>query len=182
MVDSSTYAFEEACANGLVNLARRIKYIYEINIWRDDGRAFLEACVRGHTEIVKMFYEFDKRIFIEKDITHAFNMACHNNHINVALFIVSNSWNKRFYVTIEEGFIVDYGVRETMKYVAWKEIDKAEDCPVCMEKKADVLTDCNHQFCRGCIEKWYQDKKNCPLCRNNIKTVQFLKLYKQTTL
>lgn len=182
MASTASYAFEEACVNGLSNLARQINNLYRVDIWRNDGAAFFEACARGHTEIIKLYHEINPRFFEEKDVTYGFNLACHNNHINIALFIASMSWTRRYYVTIEEGYIVDHGVRETLKYVAWKEIDKAEDCPVCLEKKSDVVTDCNHQFCRGCIETWYKDKKNCPLCRNHIKTVQFLKLYKKTSL
>jgi len=43
-----------------------------------------------------------------------------------------------------------------------------DTCPICLEdKKFEVLSSCNHMFCKQCMEK-YVDKKNikCPICRN----------------
>ena len=28
--------------------------------------------------------------------------------------------------------------------------------------------ECNHQFCKECLNKWYNNKETCPYCRNFI--------------
>ena len=55
------------------------------------------------------------------------------------------------------------------------EIDDNENsCPICfnkIQKKDLCITECNHTFCKGCIDTWWDKKKLpiCPMCRNNIK-------------
>ncbi|KAM4600558.1 tripartite motif containing 35-28 [Polymixia lowei] len=39
-------------------------------------------------------------------------------------------------------------------------------CPVCQEIYRDpVLLSCSHSFCRDCLERSWQHKKKCPVCR-----------------
>ena len=45
-------------------------------------------------------------------------------------------------------------------------------CPVCMNDITDeeqCITECNHNFCKGCIHMWF-DRGNftCPSCRGEI--------------
>jgi hypothetical protein len=59
------------------------------------------------------------------------------------------------------------------------------DCSICLTKSAkcrfswsppkgvhtnesDIITDCNHQFCKSCIDNWINrnNKNSCPYCRN----------------
>jgi hypothetical protein len=51
----------------------------------------------------------------------------------------------------------------------------AEDCAVCMTnvKKGDTLTtNCNHSFCKGCLNRWMRPSSNgnrkCPACRSDV--------------
>lgn len=42
-------------------------------------------------------------------------------------------------------------------------------CPICDEKKIEIILECRHAFCEKCIETWLFDKKNsCPMCRIEI--------------
>jgi len=44
-------------------------------------------------------------------------------------------------------------------------------CPVCYEnfqEKSIIKTDCGHCFCFGCVKKFTENNKNCPMCRNHI--------------
>ena len=45
-------------------------------------------------------------------------------------------------------------------------------CSVCLQSKGTTLfcqTDCHHEFCKECLDKWFDAKKrSCPLCRKNI--------------
>jgi len=44
------------------------------------------------------------------------------------------------------------------------------NCPICLEEMNEIhKTECNHEFCNQCIEKWLEDHYNCPLCRHKLK-------------
>jgi hypothetical protein len=36
--------------------------------------------------------------------------------------------------------------------------------------ESDIITDCNHQFCKSCIDNWINrnNKNSCPYCRNHV--------------
>jgi hypothetical protein len=42
------------------------------------------------------------------------------------------------------------------------------ECKICLENKIEVITPCNHHFCKDCIYRWYEIKKTCPICRTEI--------------
>lgn len=51
-------------------------------------------------------------------------------------------------------------------------------CPICL--KDNILenniytTNCNHIFCKSCIEKWFnKGKKTCPMCIQNIISYKY---------
>jgi hypothetical protein len=51
------------------------------------------------------------------------------------------------------------------------EIDNEQDCScsICLiDKIANCQTNCRHNFCKSCIEKWMENKNSCPMCRKNI--------------
>ena len=46
------------------------------------------------------------------------------------------------------------------------------DCSICLsniEKSNDCLTNCNHFFCKECLNKWLKHNLTCPMCRVEIK-------------
>ena len=65
------------------------------------------------------------------------------------------------------------GIEEKLGNLTQFISDCKEDvkCPVCLNIIIDpVITECEHQFCDFCIEKWLNfNKKACPTCRHNIK-------------
>jgi hypothetical protein len=43
-----------------------------------------------------------------------------------------------------------------------------EDCPICLEniiEENKVKSECNHTFCKTCLEIALENKDNCPMCR-----------------
>lgn len=48
----------------------------------------------------------------------------------------------------------------------------SDECPICMDQKANVVTPCGHQFCKECVYTWGDVKGTCPMCRE-----QFLKIF-----
>lgn len=53
--------------------------------------------------------------------------------------------------------------------VTLSKTDVLEECPICYDKKVSIITNCNHKFCKECIEQLYRIKSNiiCPICRKN---------------
>jgi Ring finger domain len=61
--------------------------------------------------------------------------------------------------------------------IRWKRLGQgrcmfADDCPVCLEKKATMRTQCGHVFCSGCIMKVCMVKPVCPYCRESVRGLQ----------
>ncbi|CAE6432992.1 unnamed protein product [Rhizoctonia solani] len=51
-------------------------------------------------------------------------------------------------------------------------------CALCLEERtATTSTECGHLFCWGCIVGWGDEKAECPLCRQSLKTTRLLPLY-----
>jgi hypothetical protein len=55
--------------------------------------------------------------------------------------------------------------------------DESEySCPICYDDIKDniYITNCNHKFCKKCINKWFNNKINvtCPLCRTIILNIE----------
>ncbi|XP_076028124.1 nuclear factor 7, brain-like [Genypterus blacodes] len=39
-------------------------------------------------------------------------------------------------------------------------------CPVCREIFKDpVLLSCSHSFCKACVQRWWREKSQCPVCK-----------------
>ncbi len=57
-----------------------------------------------------------------------------------------------------------------------------KECPICLKDFDDnniSITDCNHEFCNICLNKWLdRNRIDCPKCRQNIK---YFKLNDTTT-
>ncbi|XP_061890904.1 tripartite motif-containing protein 12A-like [Entelurus aequoreus] len=51
---------------------------------------------------------------------------------------------------------------------------EALQCPSCLEVFKDpVMLPCSHSFCRSCVERWWEGKKDrsCPLCRTQCRSM-----------
>jgi len=49
-----------------------------------------------------------------------------------------------------------------------KIIAEDKECVICKVNDINIQTNCNHNFCRECINEWYDKHKTCPCCRKNI--------------
>jgi hypothetical protein len=52
-----------------------------------------------------------------------------------------------------------------------------QSCPICLEhikEEEQSILNCNHIFCKKCIDEYIHKKKNtCPLCRGEIKNYSY---------
>ena len=47
------------------------------------------------------------------------------------------------------------------------------ECPICLTNTELCTTNCNHNFCLDCLQKWLKKKKTCPNCRKRIETFTY---------
>ena len=52
------------------------------------------------------------------------------------------------------------------------ETDKTDSCSICYDKitstTGKTILSCNHMFHLNCIVTWFQQKTECPMCRNKL--------------
>jgi hypothetical protein len=78
---------------------------------------------------------------------------------------------KKYYIkTSEYGTVISWKI--TINYIRKETIELKEedkiDCPICMDKKSQVITNCKHQYCFKCIKKVNEEENKCPMCRCEI--------------
>lgn len=53
-----------------------------------------------------------------------------------------------------------------------KKLNCEIECPICMEKtQNNMITFCNHKFCKKCLENWISDYNKCPICMVELKKI-----------
>jgi hypothetical protein len=61
-------------------------------------------------------------------------------------------------------------IKETTTQITFQ----SPECPICLTTKPNCITNCQHEFCRVCIDEHVEKnptKHNCPLCRTIISTL-----------
>ena len=113
------------------------------------------------------------------DITHRnhyiFKSVCESNYLDLAEFLC-DKYDFYRVITDDNDIIVDYHIKETIKYTKEVEIECEEECCVCFEK-ADTLTSCGHYGCLNCFNNIFSN--DCPLCRQKIN--EYYKIVNKTT-
>ena len=49
--------------------------------------------------------------------------------------------------------------------VSSSSVNSAQQCPICFIQPANVITQCGHLFCRGCLIRCLKQKHQCPICK-----------------
>ncbi len=50
------------------------------------------------------------------------------------------------------------------------------ECPVCLNdinEDQRCTTDCEHEFCYDCLNKWLRINLNCPVCRKSVDNFKY---------
>ena len=71
---------------------------------------------------------------------------------------------------------------KVIKILGTEIVETINECPICYTSSCDMITSCNHQFCRSCF-KSYVEKQNdsmenlpCPYCRTTGLTYKNIKI------
>jgi len=163
-------AFYTACYHGSIEVAKWLLEIKpNINISINNDYIFRECCngIESNYTTIKWLLEIKPDINIEANNHNAFKNACEYDAIEIANFLISLNPTKYHikigdYSRIESWKIMINYVRKEM--IKLKEEDKIE-CPICMGRKSQAITNCKHQYCFNCIKKINETENKCPMCR-----------------
>uniref|UniRef100_A0A1B0BPE8 RING finger protein 141 n=1 Tax=Glossina palpalis gambiensis TaxID=67801 RepID=A0A1B0BPE8_9MUSC len=49
--------------------------------------------------------------------------------------------------------------------------DHVDECSICLDRTTEVILPCTHSFCTPCIEQWNVGRKTCPICSENLESM-----------
>ena len=79
------------------------------------------------------------------------------------------------YNTVQEilGYPTDYVDIDDFTTVNLERHEQTNECSICLSNfkgnNEVYLLFCNHLFHKECLHNWYRTKKNCPVCRDDLK-------------
>jgi hypothetical protein len=103
------------------------------------------------------FYNYDYDDFV-------FKYVCRHNIIDIVKILCTLCDN--YIVSIENNIVTRQYIKQYpfKKKHTEKEI---EECPICMNNKSNIVTDCDHQLCLDCFQQ-INKTKICHICRHDI--------------
>ena len=142
-------------------------------------RTFQTVCLNGKNEQISWLIRQRSELFDDDFLDNVFKKLCSKcmdskyrflgcslkNLVEIALWFQSYR-PERYQVKTK----YSYNHRELDSYKIICDIEPIavstiETCSICYSENSDVITDCKHQFCSDCIEKWLARKNTCPICR-----------------
>jgi len=184
--------FKNVCLNGFKNIA---KYLYETMNEEITDDLFVEVCEYGRLEIVQWILEINHQINMKKAYEKAvwagkidivrflwgednslvindelFFFVCQNNYYNMAL-LLQELYRDRYVVNVIDNNVEYFALVRKLEFIIKNIRLSKEICSICSENQVDVITNCGHEYCYGCINKWYSKVQSCPYCRSLVKLV-----------
>jgi hypothetical protein len=151
--------FDYACKYLLSNIDETDKY-YSYSF-------VVNYCANDNKEIIKYLLENNPELNIQPYLDFAYI----NKKLSIIDFLLK--YNKGPNSNLLLKFIIDNKITKTeiidCLYVSGIINKNAENiCSICLDKSANIQTNCNHYYCYKCINNWYYKNKTCPTCRNTL--------------
>ena len=87
---------------------------------------------------------------------------------------------KKFKINREYGKIKSWKIK--VNYIRSQTVERKPsdilECPICLVKNSQIITNCNHSYCVKCIKKVCEDENKCPTCRTVITDMYPFKILK----
>lgn len=125
----------------------------------------------GVAEYLEWLLEKYPGLDITIDNHYAFITSCQKNNEEMVKIIEEICPNIYF---VEYGIngIIDWKIIPNIIYEVKPDI-KIDICSICYEKN-DLVTNCNHLFCKICMDNYLENNFTCPYCREEIKKIYIL--------
>ena len=159
--------FVWACVNNKLDIAKWLYSIDESVYVEDDSDYILfKSCLNDHIEIVKWLFSI-KDIDLSKNRHRIFKTICKSGLVEIAIYLQSTRPDL-YWIEVIDNSIINYGFKKQLFFLKDKKVENVENCNICLDTISDTITECNHQFCKSCLNKWYTNKETCPYCRDYI--------------
>lgn len=167
----------------------------DIDISHNNFKIFHDVCRYGLINMAKWLLEINPNIDISSNNDAALRLSFSNHHLTVVKWLFEikpdvdlTSMNDFIFRSLQDKTKRVYSCYKTLDYlcslrpdrykrmqrrryeinVTYEKIEfsgKINTCPICYTNKCDIITSCNHQFCKSCIKNY--NGINCPYCRND---------------
>jgi hypothetical protein len=177
--------FKKICKKGSVSY---VKWLMELNdkIRYDIFIGFHNAAINGNINVMKYLYEnkmnhyngvylYDSvfesvcNSYLSQSNYHIILTEKKKNHLKSKLYDVIEWFVSfdpdRYFITFKNKKIMDWNIFHIYPLNTHVDIF---DCSICLSRMTKIKTNCNHYFCRYCINKWTITNDKCPMCRQII--------------
>jgi hypothetical protein len=160
-------AFYYACSVNIDVAKWLLEIKPDINISIDNDYIFTNI---SNVDAMKWLLEIKPDINIEADNHAGFKKACEYNDYEKIEFLKSLNPKKYFFKLTEYGSIESWEIRINFIRKQTKDMKASDiqECPVCLDKNTQLITNCNHSYCIKCIKKICNNENKCPTCRTTI--------------
>lgn len=176
-IDFLTYnlPYNCACKRGHLNI---LKFIDERIIKSKDNQmfdpiindeTFEKICCRNHVNVLQ--YLLEKYYTFNFCNHYLFNEICKKNYFELAQIFVQQCPETYLVELNENNKIIRYSILQLLpisKDMTY--VNEIQTCSVCHENNSDIITDCDHQFCYGCLNTWFNKHQSCPYCRTDFES------------
>ena len=156
--------FVEETITKVNNITTNVLFIEAMNIKLNFSLNYTRVNTPFVTKIIKVeVYLPDKRN--NNVISNTVNKIVHISLTDFISFSDSLNGNKNMFYDSK----VFQRMTNSITKQPTETINEDNMCPICNERKVEIVLDCNHLFCEQCIKTWLFDKNNsCPMCRFEI--------------
>lgn len=68
---------------------------------------------------------------------------------------------------VRNNLIERQNIRTNEQIIKYNLIITSEECSICLVNQNEMInTECNHIYCKQCIDTWFNNHNTCPQCRN----------------
>ena len=185
--------FKKLCKKGSISY---IKWLMELDntLRYDIFIGFHNAAVSGNIKVMKYLYENKMNhyngVYLYDSV---FENVCNNyssqpdfntiltdvkiNYLKIQLYDIIEWFLElnpsRYFILIKNNKLADWNIFHIYPINTHNDI---VDCPICLNHKTTIKTNCGHNYCNYCINKWTITNDKCPMCRQIL--ISYSKLIK----
>lgn len=173
-IDITIYFCKVLVQIGTLKVLKWIQKLNIIDFNLNDDELFRIASTYNNFEVLKWIYSLGN-VNLKANNHQAFVDSCKNNNLEMANWIqkmyILNYKDCIYKVSSIDNNIVDFSIVKFIKILGKKSLDNVEICPICYNNHSEMITGCDHQFCKECFKE-YADRQTvsfeeipCPYCR-----------------